>query len=119
EGRKLDFTGIASHDVTRSKKEHFWSPLYADSLSKKDGIRTAIVADPWFRPDQLPHWDKVASWQIPGSGQDGSQDGGKDAGKGAGKDAGKTFTFYAINKYDPAKLRKSLHDYQRLLPAGV
>ena len=103
EGRKLDFTGVASADVTRCKKEHEWSPAWADSLSRKMGVGTAIVSDPWFRPDQLPMWNKVASWKIPDN----------DAAPGAGE-----VFFYAINKYDTARLRKSLHDYQPLLPAG-
>ena len=104
EGRKLDFTGVASADVTRCKKEHRWSPVWADSLSRKMGVGTAIVSDPWFRPDQLPMWNKIASWKIPDNG--------------ATPGAGEVF-FYAINKYDTARLRKSLHEYQPLLPAGV
>jgi hypothetical protein len=109
EGRKLDFTGVGSSDVTRCKKEHRWSPGWADSLSRKMGISTAIVSDPWFRPDQLPMWNKVASWRVP--------DGGGDAHAEPG--AGEVVFFYAINKYDTARLRKSLHDYQPFLPAGV
>lgn len=104
EGRKLDFTGAGSSDVTRCKKEHLWTPVWADSLSRKMGISTAIVTDPWFRPDQLPMWNKVASWRVPDNG--GSVD-------------AEVVFFYAINKYDTARLRKSLHDYQPFLPAGV
>lgn len=101
EGRKLDYTGIASNDVTKKRAEHAWSPLWADSLSKLDGIRVAIVADPWFSPDQLPKWKRVASWDIP----DG--------------ETGKKVTFYVINDYDTSWLRKNLHNYQHLLPSNV
>jgi hypothetical protein len=103
EGRKLDFTGTASGDVTKSKKEHSWSPLLADSLSRMDGIRAAIVSDPWFSPEQFPRWNKVASWKMPDSQSS----------------MGKTLTFYVISQYDTAWLRKNLHEYEQLLPAGV
>ena len=101
EGRKLDYTGIASNDVVRMKQQHGWSPLYADSLSKKDGIRVAIVAEPWFSANQLPKWTRIASWDIP----DGHR---------AGK-----ITFYAINQYDTTRLRQNLQNYQHLLPSTV
>jgi hypothetical protein len=101
EGRKLDYTGIASNDVIKIKEQHGWSPLYADSLSKKDGIRVAIVADPWFSADQLPKWTRIASWDIP----DGHRE--------------KKITFYAINQYDTTRLRQNLQNYQHLLPSSV
>jgi hypothetical protein len=105
EGRKLDFTGIANRDVIRSKRMHYWSPVYADSLSRLDGIRAAIVADPWFSAYQLPKWDRIASWNIP--------DGGPVPGPP------KTITFYAIDEWDTTNLRRNLHEYEHLLPAGV
>ena len=106
EGRKLDFTGAASTDVVRSKRDRLWTGLFADSLSRKDGIRVAIVADPWFPQQQLPDtWDKIASWDIPG---DGPSPGGA-----------RTVSFYAINKYDTTLLRRNLHAYQHLLPSGI
>ncbi len=101
EGRKLDYTGIASNDVVRMKQQHGWSPLYADSLSKKDGIRVAIVAEPWFSADQLPTWTRIASWDIP----DGHR--------------AEKITFYAINQYDTTRLRQNLQNYQHLLPSTV
>ncbi len=101
EGRKLDYTGIASNDVVRMKQQHGWSPLYADSLSKKDGIRVAIVADPWFSANQLPRWTRIASWDIP----DGHR--------------AQKITFYAINQYDTTRLRQNLQNYQHLLPSTV
>jgi hypothetical protein len=105
EGRKLDFTGIANRDVIRSKRMHYWSPVYADSLSRLDGIRAAIVSDPWFSIHRLPKWDRIASWNIP---DEGSAPGTR-----------KTVTFYAIDDWDTSNLRRNLHDYEHLLPAGV
>jgi hypothetical protein len=97
EGRKLDYTGVASNDVVRITKEYGWTPLSADSLSKKDGIRVAIVADPWFRPNQFPKWTRVAAWDV-------DQE---------------ITNFYAVQAYDTTWLRKRLHEYQRLLPPTV
>ena len=105
EGRKLDFTGVASRDVIRSKRRHYWSPVYADSLSRLDGIRAAIVADPWFSMYRLPKWDRVASWNIPDN----------DPAPGSSK----TITFYVIDEWDTTNLRRNLHEYQQLLPARV
>jgi hypothetical protein len=105
EGRKLDFTGVANRDVIRSKRMHYWSPVYADSLSRLDGIRAAIVADPWFSAYRLPKWDRVASWNIP---DDGPAPG-----------PSKTITFYVIDEWDTTNLRRNLHEYEHLLPAGV
>ena len=90
EGRKLDYTNL-------------WSPLLADSLSRRDGVRAAIVADPWLDTGLLPNWKKIASWNIPG----------------AATVAGKKITFYAINHYDTTRLRRYLHEYQPHLPPTV
>ena len=97
EGRKLDYTGIASNDVVRMTRNCGWTPLYADSLSKKDGIRVAIVADPWFRADQLPQWTRVATWDV----------------------NEKMINFYAVEAYDTTWLRRRLHEFQPLLPSTV
>ena len=103
EGRKLDYTGLASLDITGKKRQRLWSPLWADSLSRKDGIRAAIVSDPWFSPRQLPRWTRIATWVVAGNP----------------KDSQKTINFYAINPYDTSRLRKYLHEYQAHLPATV
>jgi hypothetical protein len=105
EGRKLDFTGVASSDVIRSKRMHYWSPVYADSLSRQDGIRAAIVADPWFSMYRLPKWDRVASWNIPDNGP--------------APGSSKIINFYVVDEWDTTNLRRNLHEYQQLLPAGV
>ena len=103
EGRKLDYTGLASLNVTQKKYQHIWSPRWADSLSRTDGIRAAIVTDPWFSPSQLPRWTRIASWAIPGNTSNPE----------------KTINFYAINQYDTSRLRKYLQEYQAHLPAAV
>ena len=105
EGQKLDFTGVANRDVIRSKRMHYWSPVYADSLSRLDGIRAAIVSDPWFSIHRPQKWDRVASWNIP------------DQGPTPGPS--KTVTFYAIDNWDTTNLRRNLREYEHFLPAGV
>jgi hypothetical protein len=105
EGRKLDFTGVASSDVIRGKRMHYWSPVYADSLSRQDGIRAAIVADPWFSRYRLPKWDRVASWNIPDNGP--------------APGSSKIINFYVVDEWDTTNLRRNLHEYQQLLPASV
>jgi len=109
EGRQLDFTGMANGAVIRSRKQHYWSPVYADSISRKEGIRAAIVTDPGFNPGQLSKWNIVATWRIPDT----------NPGPGPGPGAGHLVSFYAINQYDTARLRRNLHDYEHILPAGV
>jgi hypothetical protein len=103
EGRKLDFTGVASADVTRIRKEDSWGPLWADSLSRLDGIRAAIVSDPWFSEGQFPRWNRIASWKIPGTTYS----------------APTTLSFFVINKYDTTWLRKNLRAYEPLLPDNI
>lgn len=136
EGRKLDFTGVASNDVVRMIREYGRTPLYADSLSKKDGIRVAIVADPWFHPDQFPRWTRVATWDIPNA--DPATAGAPPApnpssaspssakppaanARGATERAANesAVNFYAVQPYDTTWLRKRLHEYQHLLPSTV
>ena len=121
EGRKLDYTGIASNDVVRMTKEYGWTPLYADSLSKKDGIRVAIVADPWFRADQLPKWTKVATWDIAeGAPSATNQSAPNQPAAAIPPTAGeRAVNFYAVEAYDTTWLRKRLHEYQHLLPSTV
>jgi len=103
EGRKLDLTGDISVDVARSKKEHTWCPWLADSLTKKNGVNTIIVSNPWFTSDALPSWAKVASWKLPDT-QSGT---------------GKTYNFYVVHIRDTAYLQKRLHDFEPLIPAGA
>jgi hypothetical protein len=103
EGRKLDYNGIASTDIAKSKKERSWGPIMADSLSRKDGVQAAIVSDPWFSPQRFPRWFKVASWKLPDTQFS----------------HGEVLTFYAVNKWDTTWLQKRLHEFEPQLPAGI
>ena len=103
DGRKLDYTGKASGIVVKSLREHSWGPLLADSLSRKEGIRVAIVSEPWFNLEQFPKWNKIASWKLPDSQFSDGQ----------------TLSFYVINAYDTTYMRMHLHEYEPMLPENT
>ena len=61
----LDLWGLGNIDVARSKRGHYWTPSYLDSLSRAKQVRLAVVYDSWFDPALLARWTKVGSWTIP------------------------------------------------------
>ena len=103
EGKKLDLMGIASLDVLKAKRMRLWNSNFADSLSRRDNIRLAIVYDKWFSPFLLQRWKKIATWEIRNNVI-------------AGDDI---VSFYSVNKVDSATLRRHLQEYQPSLPGGV
>lgn len=102
DGRKVDFTGATSADIARSKRDNSWNAIMADSLSRKNGVSTAILSDSLFDEGLPSRWYKIASWDIP------------DTRPGATR----TFTFYSVYRWDSV-LQRRLHDYQPLLPARI
>lgn len=103
EGKKLDLMGIASLDVLKAKRMRYWNSDFADSLSRRDNTKLAIIYDKWFSPHLLQRWNKIATWQIRNNII-------------AGDDI---VSFYSVNKADSADLRKHLQEYQPSLPSGV
>lgn len=103
DGRKIDYTGTFSADVARLKKDRSWSPLMADSISRKDEVMFAIVSDPWFNPEHFPRWHKIASWQLPD----------------AQTSPGKLYTFYTVDVWDTEYLKINLRNYELYLPPRV
>ena len=101
EGRKLDLTGAADHTVMRSRRTNNWSPATADSLSRKENIRIAILSAPSFSSVLPQRWNKVASWKTPNS-------------TSAGYDS---VSFYVPDTFSIKPLQKNLKDYQPFLPA--
>lgn len=102
EGRKLDYTGATSIDIAQSRRENSWNSAMADSLTRKNGVVTAILSDSLFDEGPPSKWYRIASWDIP------------DAHPGATR----TFTFYSIYRWD-STLQRRLHDYQPLLPTRI
>jgi len=103
DGRKLDLYGIGSIEVAKNKKQNTWTAGCADSMSRRDRIKIAIVYDSWFWPALLHHWSKIASWRIYNN-------------VGAAEDS---VSFYAVDTAGVSLLRKNLQAWQPSLPKGV
>jgi len=99
----VDLWGLGSIEVARSRKGHYWTPAFLDSLVRAKGARLALVFDEWFDPALLHKWTKVASWQIPDNVICGSD----------------VVCFYAIRPEDVAAMRRNLREYQSSLPGDV
>ncbi|MEQ9363675.1 MAG: hypothetical protein RIF32_05505 [Leptospirales bacterium] len=63
----VDLFGLASHEVARLRKTKNFTTAAIDALTKREGVRIAIVYDEWFeRAGGLPtHWRKAGEWTIP------------------------------------------------------
>lgn len=62
--RIIDLWGLADIEVTRSKKQHHWTPEFLDSLCRANKVQLAIVYDVWFSDSLTKRWNKAATWQI-------------------------------------------------------
>jgi len=62
--RIVDLWGLANIAVTKSKREHFWTPDFLDSLCRADKVQMAVVYDSWFPDSLTKKWSKAATWQI-------------------------------------------------------
>ena len=103
EGNNLDLWGLGNIQVARSRKGGYWTPDFLDSLSRRSGVKVAVVFDSWF-PDSLLHrWQKVATWQIQNNVICGDD----------------KVTFYALDMRDAPALKENLREFQGALPVGV
>jgi hypothetical protein len=102
-GDKLDLWGLASLEVAKAKKNHYWTPDFADSLIREHQTRLAILYDTWFDPALLHRWTKIASWHNQHNVVLGDD----------------SVSFYSIHPEDTSALRKNLESYQPSLPADV
>jgi hypothetical protein len=101
--RNLDLVGLASIEVTRSKKENRCSPEFLDSLSKSEHARIAIVYDSWISDSLRRHWVPIATWTIHNNVICGDS----------------VVSFYAIDPGEVQRLRRSLKTYAPSLPNAV
>jgi len=99
----LDLWGLANIKIARSKRNHYYSPAFLDSLCRSEKAGIAIVYDNWFSDSLLGRWDKVATWTIPHNFVCFNA----------------TVSFYAIEKGKVPDLKKNLQQYQPTLPPGV
>jgi hypothetical protein len=60
----IDLWGLATVEVTKSKRNHYWSPNYLDSLCRANHVPMAIIYDSWFGNSLAKGWSKAATWQI-------------------------------------------------------
>ena len=102
-GDKLDLWGLASVEVAKSKRQHYFSPALLDSLTHEHGVRLAILFDTWFDPALLHRWTKVASWHNQNNVILGDD----------------SVSFFSIEAADTTVLRKNLEEYETRLPKGV
>jgi len=102
-GPKLDLFGLASLDVAKSRRANLWNANFADSLSRKENVRLAIVYDTWQDSALLHRWNKIASWQNHHNVVLGSD----------------SVSFYTLNAADTTALRKNLEAFQPSLPPDV
>jgi hypothetical protein len=102
-GDKLDVWGLANIEVAKAKKNHYWTPAYADTLIRMHRTRIALLYDNWVDPTLRNQWTKVACWHNGHNvvlGED-------------------SVSFFAIHAGDAAELRQNLKSYQPRLPRDV
>ena len=102
-GDKLDLWGLANFEVAKAKRQHYWTPAFADSLIREHRTRVAIIYDTWVYQTLVQHWTKIACWHNQQNvvlGED-------------------SVSFFAIHPEDTASLRKNLELFQPLLPSDV
>ena len=101
--KNLDLWGLANIEIARSRKNNYWTPVFLDSVSRRDKAPVAVVFDSWFSDSLLVRWNKVATWTIPNNVICGDS----------------VVSFYAIEPQAAPYLRQSLRAYQQKLPPGI
>lgn len=101
-GHNLDLWGLSDVDIARSRRKHYNSPDFLDSLSHRRQVKIAIVFEQPFH-DLLKRWSRMASWTIPYNNASYS----------------KTVFFYAVDPAEEQRLSSSLKEFQPSLPKGV
>lgn len=99
----LDLWGLASIEITRSKKNHYWTPTFLDSLCKTKHVEIAIIYDSWFSQSLTNRWNKIAAWQIQNNVICGDN----------------TVSFYSLDSSKNIILLKNLQEFQWQLPSSV
>jgi len=98
----VDLWGLATIDVTKSKKEKYWTPQFLDSLSRARGVKLAMIYDSWFTDSLTSKWKKVSTWQIQNNVICGDD----------------VVSFYSLND-STGLLYNNLKQYQPNLPSSV
>lgn len=99
----IDLWGLANAQVTKSKKEHFWTATFLDSLCKSNKVKLAIIYDSWFSDSLTKMWNKAATWQIQNNVICGDS----------------TVSFYTLDAPSKNLLQEQLKQFEPKLPASV
>jgi hypothetical protein len=99
----VDLWGLANIEVTKSKKNHYWTPDFLDSLCKSKKVDLAIIYDSWFSDSLTKRWNKAATWQI----QDNVICGDS------------IISFYSLDILKKDSLQQQLKEYEAQLPSSV
>jgi hypothetical protein len=103
DARIVDLWGLASIEVAKSKKDHYWTPTFLDSLITADKVRFSIIYDSWFPASLSNGWSKVATWKIQNNIICGDS----------------VVSFYSIDTAQKALLQQKLRSFQPELPSSV
>lgn len=103
DSRIIDLWGLADVQVTKSKKEHYWTAPFLDSFSRKNNVQLAIVYDSWFPDSLLKRWNKAATWEIQNNVICGDS----------------IVSFYSLNSSAKNNLQAQLKTFEQQLPATV
>jgi hypothetical protein len=99
----VDLWGLASVEVARSRKQHYWTPEFLDSLCKANKVEMAIIYDVWFSDLLTKKWNKAATWQIQNN-----------------VICGDSFvSFYTIDSSAKNTLQQRLRSFEARLPPSV
>lgn len=99
----VDLWGLANIEVTKSKKQHYWTPDFLDSLCREKKVEMAIVYDSWFSDSLTKRWNKAATWRIQNNVICGDD----------------IISFYSLNSLSKDSLLQQLKTFETQLPQSV
>ena len=99
----IDLWGLANKEVTKSKKLHYWTADFLDSLCRAKQVEIAIIYDSWFSDSLIRRWNKGATWQIQNNVICGDS----------------KVSFYSLNPSSKNKLQQELKEFENKLPQSV
>lgn len=99
----VDLWGLANVEVTRSKKQHYWTPDFLDSLCRSKKVPLGIIYDVWFSDSLTTRWNRVASWKIRNNVICGDD----------------TVSFYSLDSSSQSILRQRLKEFEPQLPPSI
>jgi hypothetical protein len=99
----VDLWGLADIAVTKSKKQHYWTPEFLDSLCRANQVQIAIIYDVWFTDSLTRKWSKAATWQIQNNVICGDS----------------KVSFYSLDSSSKNILQQKLREFKSRLPSSI